>query len=509
LEKDRGLKWVNRIVIALFIILVFLFSLTVFTESAWIIINLPEFSFWMTLLTIGLAVSAMAVSTYSFVAFVQSREVRHLMLVLLGVNIVLWSFLFLLTHPSSVLWAAEFSDRDRNRTLAMAFVLAVIPSILLGSFAGEVKPKPSIRLLLVIWGAVIMPCISLGLFLSPNPLFIMVSGDGGVQGLTIEGIVISMGYLLSQIIAFLRFIQQWWKTRNVIDLALLLALGLWIIGTGFIIILWDPLQVAELLWMASIIAGFLLIGSVQFITSILEPHRFLENQIRQRTRELSLSKQESEFYLNMWTHKMGNLLQGMITYLDILEFAAQNSEVDIKTRAAASALSREAAMVNQQVVQLTRIKESLHQTLWPVNLPEAFEDAIKSAAKLMGEDAFTAEFIHREPLTVNGDNLLPLAFHSAIAFQVKNSFEEKPNIKISVGYSDSPRSIEIRCRGKPIPKGLQAFIEGDELKGQIALDLDLFTIKLLMNRYKAQVRCGRDETIGENLCTFIFPSEKS
>jgi hypothetical protein len=164
-------------------------------------------------------------------------------------------------------------------------------------------------------------------------------------------------------------------------------------------------------------------------------------------------------------------------------------------------------MVNQQVMQLTRIKESLHQNQWPVNLPEAFEDAVKSAAKLLGEDAFTAEFVHRSPLTVRGDNLLPLAFHSAITFQVKNRVDEQPDIKISVGHSDSPRSLEIICPGKPIPQGLQSFLEGEELRGQIALDLDLFTIKLLMNRYGAQVKCARDESTGKNSCTFTFPVE--
>lgn len=44
---------------------------------------------------------------------------------------------------------------------------------------------------------------------------------------------------------------------------------------------------------------------------------------------------------------------------------------------------------------------------------------------------------------------------------------------------------------------------------QIALDLDLFTIKLLINRYGVQIKCSRDENTGENSCAFIFPSDKS
>ena len=505
--NDEGQKWVKFTVVFMFIALTAVFCYAAFGGSAWVIISETTFSFWMIILSIGLAVSAMAVSTYSFVAFVQSREVRHLMLILLGVDIVIWSFLFLITHPSSQLWAPGFSDRDRNRTFGMALVLAVVPSILIESFAGEAKPRRSVKYILVVWGAIIMPLICTWFLLSPSPVFLMVVGEGGVGDLTLVGAIISLGYLTAQIIALLRFMYKWWKTRNVFDLTLLLALAIWTMGTGFIIVLWNALQIAELLWMGSIISGFLLIGAVQFITSILEPHRFLESLIEQRTRELSLSNQESKFYLNMWTHKMGNLLQGMVTYLDILEMAAQNSEDDTKSRAVASDLSREAAMLNQQVMQLSRIKENQEQVLWPVNLPESFDEAINTAKDLLGKNAFAAEFIHRDPLTVKGDNLLPLAFHSAIAFHVKNRIDEQPQIKISIGQTDQPRSFKIICRGKPIPMELRKYIESKELHGQIALDLDLFTIKLLMNRYGASVKCERNESTEENVCTFTFPDD--
>jgi hypothetical protein len=505
--NDEGQKWVKFTVLFMFIVLTAVFCYAAFGGSAWVIISQSTFSFWMTILSIGLAVSAMAVSTYSFVAFVQSREVRHLMLILLGVDIVIWSFFFLITHPSSFAWVGDLADRDRNRTFGMALVLAVVPSILIGSFAGEVKPRRSVKYILVVWGAIIMPLICMWFLLSPNPVFLMVVGAGGVGDLTLVGAIISLGYLAAQIVALLRFLYKWWKTRNLFDLTLLLALAIWTMGTGFIIVLWSPWQMAELLWMGSIISGFLLIGAVQFITSILEPHKLLESLIEQRTRELSLSNQESEFYLNMWAHKMGNLLQGMVTYLDILEMASQNSEDDTKTRVAASDLSREAAMLNQQVMHLTRIKENQKQVLWPVNLPESFDEAINSAKDLLGKNAFAAEFIHRDPLTVKGDNLLPLAFHSAIAYHVKNRIDKQPHIKISIGQSGQPRSFKIICRGKPIPMQLRKYIESDELRGQVSLDLDLFTIKLLMNRYGASVKCERNESTEENVCTFTFPDD--
>jgi signal transduction histidine kinase len=477
------------------------------TGIAWNILGLLEFSFWLVVMTFLLIISAVSVLTYSFVSFTQSREVRHLMLLLMSANIMIWAFLFLLSHPSSINWSVLFSEKNRNRTLVIAFVLIVIPTILLGSFRGEVKTSRPSVLSMIIWGAVIMPITSLALFFSRDPLFILVTSDGGgIEGLTPTGVILSIGFMFSQILALPRIIQQWWKTRNTLDLSLMLAMSIWLMGALFGMIAWDPLQVAEILWMGSIIGGFFLIAVVQFVTSILHPHRNLEQLVSLRTKELNLSNQESEFYLKMWTHKIGNFLQGMITYLDILEMAEQFSEDDKKTRAAASDLSRDAAMVNQQVVQLSRIKESMNQVLWPVNLPQIVDDAVESAKELLGEESFSVKTAAQEKLVVEGDDLLPLAFQSTIAFHLKNRLHDQPEITFEVTQRESASCVRVSCRGRPMPDELKLFIESDGMSGMIALDLDLFTVKLLMNRYNVRIVCSREEESEENSCTFIFPT---
>ncbi|MGY5853934.1 MAG: hypothetical protein RTU92_10235, partial [Candidatus Thorarchaeota archaeon] len=358
--------------------------------------------------------------------------------------------------------------------------------------------------LLLLWGAVIMPAISLWFFFSHDPVFLMTSPEGGFEGLTPLGMIISMGYLIAQIVALIRFVHKWWKTRDILDLSLLLALGLWIIGTIFVIVLWDPLQVAELLWMATNIAGFLLVAAIQFITSILQPHKALESLVEQRTTELEISKQESEFYLNMWTHKMGNILQGVVTYLDILESAAQHGEDDRKTRAVARDISREATLVNHQVLQLTQIKDSLHQSLRPVDISDAIRKAIKSAIRLLGEDVFSVEYTQQESLIVLGDDLLDLAFQSAIFLNMKNRLDDVPIVSIAAKQNDEIYTVSIKTRGKPMPQDTHQFLKSDALIGNIMLDLDLFTIKLLMSRYNGQIDCLRNDGTEENTCLFSF-----
>jgi len=481
----------SQVVLFLFLLSLFGFVIAGVSGFAWNILSLNEFSLFLVILSFLLAVSAGAVLTYSFVTFSQNREVRHLMLLLMSANIILWIFLFLLSHPSSTNWSVFFSDKDRNRTLGMAYVLIIIPSILLGSFTGELKPSRPSVFLLITWGTIIMPCISLWLFFSPNPLFIMVTSEGGIQGLTPIGAIISLGYLISQIVALPRLIHKWRKTRNPFDLSLMLALVLWITGTIFIIILWDPLQIAELLWITTIIAGFLLIAAVQFVISIIHPHRLLERKVLQRTQELNQSKRESDFYLSMWTHKLGNFLQGLVTYLDILEHASQNSEEDTKTRGVARDLSRDAIIVNQQVTNLMRIKERQHQVLWPLNLLPVLEEAVNSTDEMIGTGNFSFEYVKTQDHVVMADNFLPLAFQNLIAFFYKNRIDDQPKFAITMETHDDTLEISFKARGEDISQELKDFIESGENMDKIALNLDIFTIKLLMNRYQVSIRRGR------------------
>ncbi len=498
-------KQESIVITCLFVVFTIAFFVAGFSGYAWEILTRTYFSFNLIILSIILAVTAGVVMTYSFVSFSQNHEVRHLMFLVMSANIVLWIILFLLSHPSSVDWSTYFSQRDRNRTLAMALVMIVIPTIILGSFTGEMKPSRPSVLLLILWGGIIMPIMSLVLFLSPEPLFTMVNLDGGIQGLTPIGAALSMGYLVSQIIALPRMIQVWWKDKTSTNLSLMLALALWTMGTVFIIVLWNPLQIAELLWITSIITGFLIIAVALFMTAIIHPHRILEQQVRQRTKELNQSMHESEFYLKMWTHKMGNLLQGMITYLDILEHAEQHSEEDRNTRKAARNLSQEARIVNLQVSQLTRIKEQLNEPLFPVRIAPTVKKAVKASNDLIDQDKFSVDMNIPDDISVKADGFLPLVFQSFFSFHAKNCKNDIIKFRIILNSSEERHNLSITGFGNQIPQEYCHFMEGNQDLTSIALNLDLFTAKLLLTRYDATIQCKRNENTSENSYVLSFP----
>ncbi|MHA1928648.1 MAG: hypothetical protein ACTSV2_08750, partial [Candidatus Thorarchaeota archaeon] len=476
METNFEYRWVSWLIFVLLMSLIFIIIMAMISGIAWTILELSEYAYWMTLLAFLLAVSAGMVSTYSFVSFMKTRQIRNLMLLLLGLNIIMWAFLYLVTHPASVNLAPLFSSRNRNRTMGFGLVLIIVPSILLGSFSGTAKATQSIKSVLILWGAVILPIISLWFLFSPEPVFMMTEpGSGGVEGITPQGMVLSMVYLFCQIIAFLRSAQRWRNTRNIHDLSLFMALTIWIFGTVLIILLWDPFQIAELLWFSTIIAGFLIIGIVQFITSIVTPHKKLEGIVKQQTRELTLSKQESEFYLNLWTHKMGNILQAVVTYLDVLEYAAQNSEDDRETRSLARRMSKEATRVNYQVLQLSQIKESFNHETKPVEVVSIINRAASSSYSYLGIDTFTTHLNFHEEIYVVADDILELVFLSAIIYIMKKKIDGVPLISISHEQTDSHHEIVFTSRGEQLPKGEEDFLHTVDLVGNPSLDLDLFT----------------------------------
>jgi signal transduction histidine kinase len=495
---------ISHIVMLAFLVTLILLGYAALSGYAWSILTLSDFLFWLILLTFILAATAGSVATYSFASFARTRETRSFMLIIVGFDLVIWVFLYLVTHPASMSWASIFSDRNRNRTIGTVFVIIIVPAILIDSLSGGARLTRKSGILLSVWGFCIVPLISFWFLFSPSPVFSMTSPQGGIEGLTPEGAVISLGYLVSQIVAAILFVRRWWGARSIHDLSLLLALSYWIIGTLFIVVLWNPYQIAELIWVATIISGLAFIAAVQFMSSILEPHRKLEALVEQRSQELELSYRESEYYLNMWTHKMGNLLQGIVTYLEILESTPEGGVEQLRSRNIAHELSKEAILVNKQVLQLSQIKEIYHSELKPVSLYQAVTYAVETAYGLLDEDSFNASLITLRDASVRADELLSLVFLSAIIFHVQNKKGNPVHIDFSLKESPDAVSLTTRATGEQLSKQVREYLLSDELIGSLSLNLELFIIKVLMKRYDASLNCAYDTQSGQNICTYRF-----
>ncbi|MHA1930432.1 MAG: hypothetical protein ACTSV2_17810, partial [Candidatus Thorarchaeota archaeon] len=69
--------------------------------------------------------------------------------------------------------------------------------------------------------------------------------------------------------------------------------------------------------------------------------------------------------------------------------------------------------------------------------------------------------------------------------------------------------IVFTSRGEQLPKGEEDFLHTVDLVGNPSLDLDLFTMKLLMNRYGGSFQYLRNETAKTNIWVFKFKIPKN
>lgn len=479
--------------------------LVLISGLAWVYIEPNQFSYWMLVFVAFLAIASGIVSTYSFVQYTQERRFKSFVIALLGANIVLLAFLYLLTHPVTT-WSV-FSSRERNMTIAAAIGFLITPGVLGGSLIGDRPVTRRSRNISLLWGVVIQPSIALLLLFSPEPMFLL-TGEG-FGGLTLFGWMLTITIGVSTSISLVRYSQEWVRTRERIKLASSLALVLWIMSFLIYLAIESPLQVAELLWFSGVANGFVLLAAAMMIASIVEPHRALESVVRERTLQLEESRNETEFYLRLWTHKIGNLLQGISTYLELIGYKAGEIDSITEMQKPAMDLAKESVLVNRQVENLVRIKENESSVTWPVNLYQVLINSIDEVKVFLDDKSISVKLIDvNQSLQVVADDLIRIVLtnlvircarqnklnHQRATIQIK---ENQNNVQVLFGPCPLLSNSEIKewSRNKPT------------LKSSV-VDLDLYMAWCLMERYGGSIEQQQSPNYKEEelVLTFIKAS---
>lgn len=473
-------------IVVLFFLFLILELVLLIGGYAWIYLNPDQFSFYMLVAVALLAIVSGVVATYSFVQYTQEGSLRSFVIMLLGANVVLLAFLYLLTHPVTT-WSV-FSGRQRNLTIVGALGFLVAPGVLGGSLVGHKSLTPKFRNIALLWGAVAQPLGSLVLLISPEPLFTL-SGNGWFEDITPAGWMVSIVFGVSASLSLARYLREWFRSHESITLASSLALVLWILSFLIYLMIESPTQVAELLWFGGVAYGFVLLAVTMIITSIIEPHRALESLVKQRTVQLEESREETEFYLRLWTHKIGNLLQGISAYLELIGYQAGEIPSLSKYQRMASELVRESTTVNRQVERLVRIKEKETSVTWPVSLGRVMSDFERMMRENQDGESLEVGLpnIDRE-FQVVADDLIDIVFSNLASKCAKQHREN--HSKISVRIEENRSNIHVifgPCSAESVSE-INAWSEnGTPLKNHV-VDLDLFLAWLLMERYGGSLK---------------------
>ena len=474
---------------------------------AWVQLDPDWFSFWMLVFVTMLVIVSGVVATYSFVQYTQERSLRSFVITFLGANVILLSFFYLLTNPATT-WSI-FSSRQRNITIVAALGCLITPGVLGGSLVGRKTVTPRYRNITLLWGAVLQPLVSFLLLLSPKPVFTLTGA--GLANLSLAGWILSIIIGVSTFLSLIRYLQEWFRTRESITLASSLALVLWITSFFIYLAIASPTQVAELLWFSGVAEGFVLLAVTMIITSIIEPHRVLESLVEERTVQLNESRKETEFYLRLWTHKIGNLLQGISTYLELIGNGSEEIPTLSDSQKIAMDLVNESTLVNRQIDRLVRIKEKEVSVIWPINVSQILSKLEEKTPGTHNHVIFIERTGHIDhEVQILADDLIDIVFSNLLAKCAKEhkENEKKPTIRI-LENKNTIQVIFSPCSLESVSEVNEWSMHKPSSKNSV-VDLDLFMVWQLMDKYGGGIEHRKNpDSLEEELVLTFQKAEKS
>ncbi|MFW9810363.1 MAG: hypothetical protein ACFFE6_13375, partial [Candidatus Thorarchaeota archaeon] len=218
--------------------------------------------------------------------------------------------------------------------------------------------------------------------------------------------------------------------------------------------------------------------------------------------QLKESKKEIEFYLNIWGHKIGNLLQSIVLYLEM--FSTGERSVDELSKLADTALliGSEANQINRQVAALIKLKEQEDYELDSILLNDMLASTFKQIESNFGSHCITASESISEDAYVYGDEFIELALVNLFSFICK--LNPNPNININFKIDSKLISLLIYFDGPRIPKDIEDSLFSLLQPARTSLSLDLFTVKILMQRFDGFFHYDWLEKQNHNLFTLNF-----
>jgi hypothetical protein len=493
---------IDRILIALFILALSSFALGHLLGLTQILLNQNDLLFGTILLiSMGMGVNSVIVA-FTALHYLQERNFRDLALFLIALDGILMMVFYLITCPASEPWS-YFADRDRNRTIITAFTFILIPFLLLGSPDQEATTSKKQEIISGIWGLGIMPSILLIFLLSPEPLFVTTQIGQGLSGISPFAWVILSGALAALVGTFVKSLIVWRREQSRIAMAHFMMLTLWTCSVVTFSVQSNPFQLSEILWFWGFISGFAIIAVAIIITNVIEPQKELAALVKLRTEELESTEKETEFYLNIWAHKVGNILQGMTTYLDLFS-EAPNQENLTRPQEVAKELGGEATIINRQVAALLRVKENKEPKTWPVHLQNKIRQAHETSREILGQDSHALLLEYDEDVHVIADDLLDLVFISIFKFVMNNCTWKEPVTKLEIGVVKGRVLATIGCEEITLSMDAELALSDGIIPEGKHLGLEIFTAKILMTYYGGSIGFRKEPLTNQSLFVLDF-----
>ncbi len=478
---------------ALILLLISTFSGEIWQEANW-----SFFAMVIPLLVAVLVTSASIILTHSLLHFFRERLTRNLILLLMSLDLILLSVMFFISHP---IYETLFplADRQRKRTIVIAMGLAIFPSMLGISLAGDSPATRRSTIASVFWGALFIPALSFWFLLSNGPVFKVTELSGGLAGLTPTALAFAIVIGLTMFASFIKSLFDWHQTRDRLTMVSTLALVFWLYAEVVLVVQNNPFQLAEIMWFGAMTTGFIVIALALSVSAVLEPTRILEETIAQRTQELQESKVESEFYLSMWSHKMGNILQAITVYLDLLSDTSKDNLRNDEFQLSARGITREATLLNMQVTVLSQLKDMEELNLQRVSVVQSISRVMDMVSSFLNPESISVTIPVTEVPDILGDEMLDVALLSIFSFIVRSFLASDLHFTVTEAHDTETVTLQIGFRGRMMSAEMQDFIKQSLVPHVPTIDLDLFVARVIVNRLHGTIGYTRQEDTSENM----------
>jgi heme exporter protein D len=443
--------------------------------------------------------STSIVLTHSLLHFFRERYSRSLLLLLMSFDIIILTAMYFISHPAFGDLLFPFADRNRNRTIVIAMGLSIFPSMLAGSLAGSSSVTKRSAIVSVAWGAFFIPALSFWFLLSPEPVFMVTAPSGGLEGLTPIAVAFAAVIGVTMSASFIKSLIDWYSTRDRVTMASTLALGFWLYAEVILLLEENPNQLAEIVWFGAVVTGFILIALAMSVSAVLEPRKILEETVEQRTRELQETKAESEFYLGMWSHKMGNILQAITMYLDLLSEVRKGGSSNVEAQTSARGITREASLLNMQVTVLSQLKDMGELELERASFVQVISRVMDMVSSFLNTDSISVDIPVTEAPDILGDEMLDIALLSIFSFIVRSFLASDLHFTVSADHDGDTVTLQIGFKGRRMPAETQDFLERSAVPHIPTIDLDLFVAKVIIARHRGTLHYTYREDAGENI----------
>lgn len=497
-RDSKRYVWADFLMVAVSAYAFIIFLIFTVSGAIWEEANWSTLAMVLPLLVTALVTSASIILTHSLLHFFRERFTRNLILLLMSLDIILLAVMFFLSHPFFEMWF-PFANRQRNRTIVIAMGLAIFPSMLGSSLAGNSPATRRSAVASVFWGAFFIPALSFWFLFSHNPVFTVTSPSGGPEGLTLIAVLFAIVIGVTMSASFIKSLIDWYSTRDRLTMASTLALGFWLYAEVLLVIQSNPLQLAEIMWLGAMTTGFIVIALAMTVSAVLEPRKILEETVEQRTRELQESKAESEFYLGMWSHKMGNILQAITVYLDLLSDTSKDNLSNDEFQLSARGITREASLLNMQVTVLSQLKDMGELNLQRMSVVRVISRVMDMVSSFLNPESISVAIPVTEVPDILGDEMLDVALLSIFSFIVRSFLASDLHFTVTEAHDTETVTLQIGFRGRAMSAEMQDFIKQGEVPHVPTIDLDLFVARVIVDRLHGTVGYEHQRDTRENV----------